>query len=378
MIVEHYIGLLCGTSLDGIDAALVSFHGETPTLTASRCRVLPPALRANLVDLSLNSEASIEMLGQVDAELGELFADCALAVVEAAGLTPAHVSAIGSHGITVRHAAEHPVPFTLQLGDANRIAEITGITTVADLRRRDIAAGGHGAPLVPAFHQAVLADPAENRVVLNIGGIANITVLPKDPEQAVIGFDTGPGNTLLDYWAQQHLGRPLDSDGAWGGGGHCLPALWEILLDEPYFQRAPPKSTGKELFSPDWLQRRLQKLDSQPAAVDVQATLARLTAHSIAQAVSRHAKGTERVLVCGGGVHNRHLMTLLQELLTEPGTGRVESTDRHGMAPDWVEAMAFAWLARRRLQGRPGNLPSVTGARHPVVLGAVYPGLSAL
>ncbi|TAN49496.1 MAG: anhydro-N-acetylmuramic acid kinase [Methylococcaceae bacterium] len=374
MIVEHYVGLMCGTSLDGIDAALVSFHNEIPTLTASHFQALPSALRENLVHLSLSSEVSIATLGQVDAEVGELFAECALAVVRAAGLSPTHISAIGSHGITIRHAPEPPAPFTLQLGDANRIAEITGITTVADLRRRDIAAGGHGAPLVPAFHQAVLADSGENRVVLNIGGIANITVLPKDPNQAVIGFDTGPGNTLLDYWAQQHLGQPVDGDGAWSAGGHCLPALLEILLDEPYFNRAPPKSTGKELFSPDWLNRRLQKLGRQPSAVDVQTTLAHLTAHSIAQAVCDHAKDTERVLVCGGGVHNRHVMALLQDLLAYRGISRVESTGLHGLEPDWVEAMAFAWLARRHLQGQPGNLPSVTGARHAVLLGAVYPG----
>lgn len=366
----HYVGLMSGTSLDGIDAALVSFQAAPPQLIASHFQPLPPDLRQSLAEFSLAAEVSLQELGEIDARLGELFADCALVAISAAGLSPSQIRAIGSHGVTVRHSPESSTPFTLQLGDANRIAQITGITTVADFRRRDIAAGGHGAPLVPAFHRAVFATPDENRVVLNIGGIANITILPKDSSRAVTGFDTGPGNTLLDYWAQQHLGEPVDSDGAWGASGRCHQDLLARLLDEAYFGRNPPKSSGKELFSPAWLNSRLQTLTKQPEPADVQATLAHLTAQTIAQAIRLRAPETAKVLACGGGVHNRHLMKLLETMLDCP----VESTGQYGLDPDWIEAMAFAWLARQTLLGLPGNLPEVTGAKHPVVLGAIYPG----
>lgn len=361
---------MSGTSLDGVDAALASFRNGIPQLCASHFQPLPPPLRASLTQWSLSAEASLQTLGEVDVSLGELFADSALAVIAAAGLAPQQIHAIGSHGVTVRHSPESAIPFTLQLGDANRIAQITGITTVADFRRRDIAAGGQGAPLVPAFHQAVFANPDENRVALNIGGIANITVLPKNPELPVSGFDTGPGNTLLDYWAQQHLGQPVDKNGDWGATGHCHPQLLQQLLAEPYFSQTPPKSTGKELFCPNWLNSHLKTLKEPPSPVDVQATLAHLTARSIAQAVQKYAADTQRVLVCGGGVHNRQLLGLLREMLD----CAVESTGLYGLDPDWVEAMAFAWLARQTLSGLPGNLPAVTGARQAVVLGAIYPG----
>ncbi|BBL69663.1 anhydro-N-acetylmuramic acid kinase [Methylogaea oryzae] len=366
----HYVGIMSGTSLDGVDAALVSFQTEFPRLIASHFRPLPADLRQNLAELSLSADVSLQKLGETDARLGELLAECALQAIAAAGMNPDQVRAIGSHGVTVRHAPECDAPFTLQLGDANRIAHITGLTTVADFRRRDIAAGGHGAPLVPAFHRAVFASPDENRVVLNIGGIANITILPKNPSQPVTGFDTGPGNTLLDHWAQRHLGQPIDRDGAWGASGQCHQPLLKLLMDETYFERSPPKSTGKELFSPAWLRAKLEMLAKPPAAADVQATLAHLTARTVAQAVQRYAPDTESVLVCGGGVHNRHLMALLAELLDCP----VESTGKFALDPDWIEAMAFAWLARQTLLGLPGNLPEVTGAKHRVVLGAVYPG----
>lgn len=366
----HYVGIMSGTSLDGVDAALVSFQTASPRLLASHFQPLPADLRQSLANLSLATDVSLQKLGETDARLGELLAECALKAIAAAGMNPSQIRAIGSHGVTVRHAPECDAPFTMQLGDANRIAHITGITTVADFRRRDIAAGGHGAPLVPAFHRAVFANPDENRVVLNIGGIANITVLPKNPHQATTGFDTGPGNTLLDHWAQRHLGQPVDRDGAWGASGQCDQTLLKLLMEEAYFERTPPKSTGKELFSPAWLQDKLETLAKQPTAADVQATLAHLTARTVAHAIKRHAPETERVLVCGGGVHNRHLMTLLADWLDCP----VESTVKIGMDPDWIEAMAFAWLARQTLLGLPGNLPEVTGAKHPVVLGAVYPG----
>lgn len=373
---EYYVGLISGTSLDGLDAAVVAFHGDTPSLIGSYFKPLPPALREHLAQMSLASQWPAQTFGEVDALLGDCLAHCALAAIADTGLDPSNIRAIGSHGVTVRHSPDSTPAFTLQLGDANRIAAITGITTVADFRRRDVAVGGQGAPLVPAFHQAVFSHPAEHRAVLNIGGIANLTLLPPDPAQTVQGFDTGPGNTLLDSWAGRHLGEPVDMDGEWGRQGQCLPGLLERCLADEYFQRPPPKSTGKERFSPDWLQAQLDSLADAPQPADVQATLAHLTARSIGQALRRYAPATQRLLVCGGGVHNRLLLELLAQELSQPGAQacQVESTVAHGLDPDWIEAMAFAWLARQTLLGRPGNLPAATGAKRPVVLGAIYPG----
>jgi anhydro-N-acetylmuramic acid kinase len=368
--------LISGTSLDGLDAAVVAFHGDTPSLIGSYFKPLPPALREHLAQMSLASQWPAQTFGEVDALLGDCLAHCALAAIADTGLNPSNIRAIGSHGVTVRHSPDSTPAFTLQLGDANRIAAITGITTVADFRRRDVAVGGQGAPLVPAFHQAVFSHPAEHRAVLNIGGIANLTLLPPDPAQTVLGFDTGPGNTLLDSWAGRHLGEPVDMDGEWGRQGQCLPGLLERCLADDYFQRPPPKSTGKERFSPDWLQAQLDSLADAPQPADVQATLAHLTARSIGQALHRYAPATQRLLVCGGGVHNRLLLELLAQELSQPGgqACQVESTVAQGLDPDWIEAMAFAWLARQTLLGRPGNLPAATGAKRPVVLGAIYPG----
>jgi anhydro-N-acetylmuramic acid kinase len=279
------------------------------------------------------------------------------------------VRAIGSHGQTVRHEPDGDHPFSVQIGDPNVIAEITGITTIADFRRRDIAAGGQGAPLVPAFHAAVLRSSDEDRVALNIGGMANITVLPRDPAQAVTGFDTGPGNVLMDAWAARHLGTPLDSEGRWAGSAPRDEALLAVLLSDEYFQRQPPKSTGREHFNMTWLEARLAQLGTAPEPAQVQASLAALTALSCAAAIQRYAPRTQQVLVCGGGVHN---VTLLQQLTDALPGVRVASTQTQGLDPDWVEALAFAWLAQQTLAGKPGNLPSVTGARAPVVLGGIY------
>lgn len=363
---------MCGTSLDGVDAATVSFADGGPALAGRHFRPLPTELKQSLVRLSLDETVSLQTLGETDALLGELFADCAAAAIRDAGLQPSQIRAIGSHGITVRHSPHTCPAFTLQLGDAHRIAEITGIATVADFRRRDMAAGGQGAPLVPAFHRAVFHAPHEERAVLNLGGIANVTLLPDDPSEPLTGFDTGPGNTLLDYWAMRHLGYALDDGGHWAAGGQHDGTLLEGLMDEPYFRLPPPKSTGKELFSPDWLESHLQQVEPTPSPQDVQATLARLTVHTVIQDLRRFGPYTQRVLVCGGGVHNGHLMTLLRESLPCP----VESTAVYGVDPDWVEAMAFAWLARQTLLGLPGNEPEVTGAERPVVLGALCPGRS--
>lgn len=367
---DLYLGLMSGTSMDAVDACLAAF-GETPQLLATCSREIPAPLRDSLHEL-IDRRAggtTLAHIGQLDAELGELFAAAALDLLSECDLQAGQVRAIGSHGQTVWHQPQGPHPFSLQLGDPSRIAERTGITTVADFRRRDIAAGGQGAPLVPAFHAAVFQSAEESRVVLNIGGMANITLLPaiSSPTTAS-GFDTGPGNVLLDLHAQRHLGVACDIDGTLAAQGRCDPALLAVMLDDAYFSLPPPKSTGREYFNARWLDRHLSR-QGLPAA-DVQATLAELTARSIAEAIEKHMPDCKRVLVCGGGVHNRHLMKRLAALLPH---SRTESTGPYGIEPDWVEAMAFAWLAQQTVTGRPGNLPAVTGASRPVILGAIHP-----
>jgi anhydro-N-acetylmuramic acid kinase len=281
------------------------------------------------------------------------------------------IRAIGSHGQTIRHRPRATRPFTMQIGDPNLIAAGTELTTVADFRRRDLALGGEGAPLAAAFHKWLWLDRRENRVVLNIGGIANITILPAASD-AVSGFDTGPGNTLLDAWIDSRRNESFDDGGAWADSGRAIPALLELLLADPYFASQPPKSTGFEYFNLRWLEDAMSRLPQadRPRPEDIQATLVLVTARSVADAVRRHAPSTHRVLVCGGGVHNDSLMRRLQE---ELGAIRIESTAHVGLDPDWVEAATFAWLAQRCLNRQPGNLPTVTGAAGFAVLGGIYP-----
>lgn len=298
-------------------------------------------------------------------QLGRCFAAVVRRLLRKAGLAPAEIRAIGSHGQTVRHLPGEPHS-SLQIGDPNVIVQETGITTVADFRRRDMAAGGEGAPLVPAFHAAAFAGD-RYRVVLNIGGIANLTLL--EPGTAVRGFDTGPGNLLMDAWARRHGHGPMDKGGTWAAGGTICRELLALLLHDPYFRRPPPKSTGREYFNPAWLERGLQHLTQAPVPADVQATLCELTAASIAGAIRDHAGGAEEILLCGGGVHNRHLMARLAHHLRKH---TICTTAALGLNPDLVEATAFAWLAQQTLTGRPGNLPTVTGARHAVVLGGIF------
>ena len=363
-----FLGLMSGTSADGIDAALVQFpdqggcrfvHGhtfdwDTPT-------------RAALVALGQGHEpASLDALGQLDARVGIAFAAAANGLLQQAGVQRAQVQAIGSHGQTIRHRPTSDPAFTWQIGDANRIAELTGITTVADFRRRDVAAGGHGAPLMPAFHLAMLGSDDEDRAVLNLGGIGNLSLLARDG--SLRGFDTGPANALLDGWCQRHLGQPYDADGTFAARGQVNPALLARLLDEPWFALPPPKSTGREQFHLDWVQARLGAQALDPA--DVQATLLELTAATVADALLAHLPGTRRLLVCGGGVRNPLLLQRIGQRL--PGV-EVISSAAHGLDPDFMEAMGFAWLARETLAGRPGNLPSVSGARGPRILGAIHP-----
>lgn len=365
---QYFIGLMSGTSMDGIDAALVSFSDSGQQLETFYQHPWPLSLQRQLKEIARSSHISLPSFGQADAECGEQFALASLGLLKKARLANHQIKAIGSHGQTLYHSPDSTPAFTIQIGDPNRIAQRTGITTVADFRRRDLAAGGQGAPLVPAFHQAIFQQHGASRVILNIGGISNITLLPAG-QKPVIGFDTGPGNCLLDYWVNQHSDQAFDKDGAWAAAGTVHRPLLDSLLEDDYFKQPPPKSTGTEYFSPHWLKSKLNRL-THIAPADVQATLLALTAHSIGDMIRQRAANCDSVLVCGGGVHNSFLMQTLSQQI--PGMS-VTSTAAAGVDPDWVEAQAFAWLARETLARRPGNLPAVTGASQPVVLGGIYP-----
>jgi anhydro-N-acetylmuramic acid kinase len=357
---------MSGTSVDGVDASLVSF-ATTARLLLARTYPLPASIAEQvLVASQSQTPIRLDAIGELDTRLGVAMADAALALLAEAGIGAERIRAIGSHGQTLRHRPFGEAPFTMQLGDGNVIAERTGIATVADFRRRDVAAGGQGAPLVPAFHAAILHSAEEDRAVLNIGGIANLTLLAADG--SVRGFDTGPGNGLMDAWCLRHRGERFDQSGAFAASGTCSSELLESLMSEPWLALPPPKSTGRDHFHESWLEQKLAGL-ALPAS-DVQATLNRFTAQSIADALRIEMPGCRRVLVCGGGVHNPVLMANLARTL--PDT-RIESTASHGLDPDFVEAMAFAWLARETLANRPGNLPAVTGASGPRVLGSLFP-----
>jgi len=363
---DYYIGLISGTSMDGIDAALVKFEDTSVEIIKTHEHRYPDALRDQLLSAIRDPENfMVDDIGQLDQWVGESFRDAANGLIENAGFDAAAITAIGSHGQTVRHQPDTAHPFTLQIGDPSVIATGTGIKTVADFRRMDVALGGQGAPLTPLFHEWLFSEPGSIRVVLNIGGIANVTVLPGDTA-GTTGFDTGPGNTLLDAWAERHLKQSFDKDGDWAAQGEVNTDLLARLLEDPYFAADPPKSTGFEYFNLAWLQAK-DLTACEPA--DVQATLSALTAESIAAAIHHHASESANVLVCGGGVHNSDLLHRLRAAL--PGIS-VTSTESVGLDPDWVEAVAFAWLALRNTQNLPGNLPAVTGASRRAVLGATY------
>lgn len=360
---ELYVGLISGTSVDGIDAALVEFGDKTVKLHATLATPYPDSLREAILRAIRSPEScTIDDAGSLDARIGLEFGKATLALLDKAGQTPAAIRAIGSHGQTLRHQPDQTPPFTVQAGDPSLIATCTGITTVADFRRQDLALGGQGAPLVPPFHEWLFAETGKSIVVANIGGIANLTLLPGDG-RATSGFDTGPGNTLLDAWIRKTQQRDFDEDGRWAASGTVIDSLLDTLLADDYIQRSPPKSTGFEHFNLEWLER--QGIDGLEPA-DVQATLLEYTARTLAAAIGAEPL---TVYLCGGGAHNGHLVERLRALL--PGT-MVSTTDDRGLPPDWVEASAFAWLARERLAGRPGNLPAVTGARRPSLLGGIY------
>lgn len=354
---------MSGTSLDAADAALAEFPGKSPRTLAFASIPIGPGLRERLLALSAPGRDGLELAGAVSLELADLYAQAAHAVLGAAGIPPREVAAIGCHGQTVRHRPE--AGFTIQLNDPARLAELTGIDVVADFRRRDMAAGGQGAPLVPAFHHAVFHDPAVSRAVVNIGGISNVTWLPAGATLA--GFDCGPGNMLMDAWALEHIGAAYDPEGRWAASGRTDPALLARLLQEPFLAAAPPKSTGRELFGRGWLAERLAP---GLAPSDVQSTLADFTARCIVDAIGRFCPGTQEIYLAGGGARNASLVARITALA---GPRQVAATDALGVPAAQVEALAFAWLAMKCARREPVDLGPVTGARGPRILGALYP-----
>ena len=365
---EIYIGLMSGTSLDGVDIAIVDFTQHTPKIIHCATWPYESGLKQRIRDITINSTTSLANLCQLDVELGLNYAEIVNRTLESCGIAKHTVAAIGNHGQTIHHSPGGDPPFTLQIGDPNVIAAKTGITNVGDFRRKDVALGGQGAPLAPAFHQFLFASDSIDRAIINIGGIANITFLPADGKSGVVGFDTGPGNTLLDYWTSKNQGTAYDEQGKWGETGSVILELLDSMLsDEPFFQQLPPKSTGTEYFNPNWL---LPYLTSNFSAVDVQASLVDLTAETIAGGIRLLSASSIECYICGGGVHNRHLLKRIQELL--PDT-QINSTKDLGLDPDYVEAVAFAWLARQTMNRQTGNLPTVTRASKAAILGGIYP-----
>ncbi len=375
---NYYVGLMSGTSMDGIDAVVVDFPNslsdETPRLVCTYSHPWPDDVYQQLMASRDIPDEQLHLLHDLDIRLGTIFAEATRTLLDKAKLSADAIIAIGNHGQTLRHRPDANRPFSLQIGDAQMLAQQTGIRVISDFRSADIEAGGQGAPLAPAFHAAVFSSKAEVRGVLNIGGIANLTVLPagvgSDEDAAVIGFDTGPGNTLMDAWMTKTCGRSFDENGEFARSGQINELLLKHCLSDPYFHTPPAKSTGFELFNLDWLSAQLDQIPDAAtlSSADIQATLCELSARSISDAVNHYAENIQRLLVCGGGVHNKHLMASIRSALPDC---KVESTEVCGIHPDWVEAMAFAWLAKRRLNNQPGNLASVTGAGMAVMLGQI-------
>jgi anhydro-N-acetylmuramic acid kinase len=375
-VPELYLGLISGTSRDGVETVLAAAEGPLGWhVHAHRHHPYPEDVAADLARLTLAEWGHFRELGQLDAAIGEVFAEAALALIGDAGVEPGAVRAIGSHGQTLYHAPSAIPPFTWQIGDPFRIAERTGIDTVALFRQRDVAAGGEGAPLACALHAACFADDVVTRAVINIGGISNITWLR--PGQPVLGYDCGPGNTLMDTWIRELRGLPFDADGAWAAQGRVQLELLDTLRADPFFRQPTPRSTGPEYFSLRWLEDRMMAVASLGDDADIQATLTELTASIIADAVLRERPpgGPCEVLVCGGGVRNGELMRRLRARL---GDIPVAETGSLGLPAEQVEAAAFAWLARETIHGRAGSVPEVTRARGPRILGCIIPGANPL
>ncbi|MCM2309492.1 MAG: anhydro-N-acetylmuramic acid kinase [Sulfuritalea sp.] len=361
--VPLVVGLMSGTSLDGIDAALVDFSRSHPRTLATFWQPYSDTIRQRALRLQAAQHDEIHSAALLANELARCYAEAVGHLLTKAGVGAGQVAAIGCHGQTIRH--QPAAGYTVQLNNPALLAELTGITVVADFRSRDIAAGGQGAPLVPAFHAAIFGDPLRHRVILNIGGIANLTDLK--PGHAVRGFDSGPGNLLMDAWIERHKGLRYDDGGQWAEQGQVLPELLGHFLADSFFAASPPKSCGRDEFNLPWIERHLAGSERPE---DVQATLLELSAVSAIRAIDRWCGNPVELFVCGGGAHNRALMARLQHHLANC---RVASTNSLDQAADWVEALAFAWLAWRTLNGETGNLPEVTGARGPRILGAIYP-----
>ena len=353
---------MSGTSLDGIDAVLVDLSQSKPLQLGKNYLPFDDILKNALLALHLPAHNELHQAQLIGNQLATMYAATVAPLLAQAKSSNREIKAVGCHGQTVRHCPEHG--YSVQIGNAALLAELTGITVVSDFRSRDIAAGGQGAPLVPAFHDHVLRHPDIHRVIVNIGGISNLTNLP--PHAATSGFDCGPGNLLMDAWCMQHLGKPYDDNGAWATSGSVLPALLKKLLNESFFALPPPKSTGRDLFNMGWLQSKLQ---GNEVAANVQATLLELTCQTIAQAIRQHCSGAKEIYLCGGGAHNQALHNRLAALLAGSS---LQTTATLGVDGDYLEAIAFAWLAQQSLQGKPANLPQVTGAKHPCILGAIY------
>jgi len=366
---HYYVGLLSGTSMDGVDAAIVEFTAHSYSIIHHYCAPIPQSLQvATLQLITATTPCSLYQLGGLDAQWGELLGKVTLELMAQAQLNPSQIIALGSHGQTICHAPSAAVPFSLQIGDPNRIAKQTRLPTVADFRRSDLALNGQGAPLAPLFHQWLFQHPTTHRVVVNLGGMANITLLPKQLNTAIVGYDTGPANALLDAWCQQHQGMPFDDQGQWSRQGMAHPGLLVSCLQDRYFQQNFPKSTGKEYFNLLWLN---QKLTHWPdlTPVEVQATLVQLTAITIAQAIKQHFNEAQ-VILAGGGAYNTALIEQLQQQL---GTNYpLLSSQTWGYEPNWIEAALFAWLAQCRIEQRPLALQSITGATHSQILGGLY------
>lgn len=391
MSQQYYIGLMSGTSADAIDGVIICIDQNQVSLIKTLTLPIPEAIKSMIFDLAISGENEIEKIRYLDYELAQLFSQISLDLCQKSNISTNNIQAIGSHGQTIRHyppdykspPQQHPLSndpintsspkhgYTLQVGDPNIIAQQTGITTVTDFRRRDIAAGGHGAPLAPAFHSAFFSSPENNRIILNTGGIANITYLPAtnhSTQDKVIGFDTGPANGLMDAWCQLHLQQHYDKSGQWAASGAINQELLSSLLQHPYFALPAPKSTGRETFNISWVKQLLATQANKLSAEDVQATLTELTAESIAGEIKKIDSQAD-VYICGGGAHNSYLCERLRQHLPD---NELSTTQALGIHPDWVEATAFAWLAKRAINKLPGNLPSVTGAKEEVISGGIY------
>ena len=364
-MTELYVGLMSGTSLDGADGVLVDFSGYKLCVLASATKAFPDDFRAELLALNSPSDNEMHRAALAANQLASVYAEVVASLLEQTGLVARDIRAVGSHGQTVRH--QPGLGYTTQLNNSALLVECTGIDVVSDFRGRDVAAGGQGAPLVPAFHQSVFGTQDATTLVLNIGGISNLSVLPATGD--VLGFDCGPGNALMDAWCLQHTNQRFDDSGNWAASGKLIPALLASLLSEPYLALPPPKSTGRDLFSMAWLAEKLAAF-KQERPVDVQNTLTELTASACIMCVDSYLKDSNELIVCGGGAYNRYLLERLQAGLPSL---KVVSSAAHNLPPLQVEAAAFAWLARQTVKRLPGNLPSVTGAAGLRILGAIYP-----